>query len=125
MTNRARILMTGVAFTITLFTAVQTLAAEDGRADDHPPCGGPCRHRSRGSGTAEDEATRIYAAAGVRTVWAAEDEAAAVPGLHLRVILLCRDGMARRISGRSRGQRRARAGRASHGPRLHLHPQGH
>ena len=38
MANTARNLMTGLAFTVTLFTAGQALAAEDGRADDRHPC---------------------------------------------------------------------------------------
>jgi hypothetical protein len=96
MTHSARILMTGLTCTITLCTAGRALAAQDGEPTiilhvvNYPGIA------PEDLAQAENEAARIYTAAGVRIVWAAEDEAIAVPGLHLRVILLRRD-MARRM----------------------------
>jgi hypothetical protein len=91
MANKARNVRTGLAVTVTLFTAVQTLAAEDRQAtlilhvEDYARI--PGANRS----LAEAEVTRIYASAGVRIVWAAGNENANVPGLHVRVILFSRD----------------------------------
>ena len=96
MTNTARILMTGLTCTITLCTAGRALAAQDGEPTIMLHVVNHAGIAPEDLARAEDEATRIYAAAGVRTVWAVEDEATAVPGLHLRVILLRRD-MARRM----------------------------
>ncbi len=91
MANKARSFRTGLAVTITLFTAVQTFAAGDRQAtlilhvEDYARI--PAADRS----LAEAEVTRIYATAGVRTIWATGNENANVPGLHVRVILFSRD----------------------------------
>ena len=96
MTKTARILMTGLTFTTTLFTAGRAFAAQDGEPTIILHVVNYAGIAPEDLARAEDEGTRIYAAAGVRTVWVAEGETAAVPGLHLRVILLRRD-MARRM----------------------------
>jgi 2-hydroxychromene-2-carboxylate isomerase len=117
MTTTARILMTGLTFTITVFTAGRALAAQDGEPTIILHVVNHAGIAPEDLARAEDEATRIYAAAGVHTVWAAENEAAAVPGLHLRVILLRRD-MARHMIRKARvangvlGQAAGATGRA-------------
>jgi hypothetical protein len=91
MANKRRSFRTGLSVAVTLFTAVQTLGAQDRQAtlifhvEDYARVPGADRS------LAEAEATRIYALAGVRTVWAAGNENANVPGLHVRVILFSRD----------------------------------
>ncbi|MET0168724.1 MAG: hypothetical protein ABW318_27500 [Vicinamibacterales bacterium] len=91
MANTAQNLTTGLAFTVTLFTTIQAVAAEDRpvtlvlHVEDYARV--PAADRS----AAQAEVTRIYAAAGVRTVWATGNDYSDAPGLHLRVILFSRD----------------------------------
>jgi hypothetical protein len=91
LANTARHVMTGLALTVTLFTANQTLAAEEGQVtivlhvEDH------ARISAADRTLVEAEVTRIYAAAGVRTVWATGNEHADAAGLHVRMILISRD----------------------------------
>jgi len=101
MTNRTRILMTGLTFTVTLCAAGRAVAAQDDGLMIIVHVVNHAGIAPEDLARAEHEATRIYAAAGVRTVWVAEDESAAVPGLHLRVLLLHRD-MARRMITKAR-----------------------
>jgi hypothetical protein len=89
--------MTGLTFAITPFAAGRALAAQDAEPTIVLHVVNYAGIAPDDLERAEDEATRIYAAAGVRIVWAAEEEAAAVPGLHLRVILLRRDMATRMI----------------------------
>ena len=68
MTNTARILMTGLTCTITVFTAGRALAAQDGEPTIILHVVNHAGIAPEDLARAEDEATRIYAAAGVRTV---------------------------------------------------------
>jgi len=97
MANTARTLIIGLGFTVTLFTAGHALAANDGQVTIVLHVDNYAGIAAKDLARAEDEATRIYAAAGVRTVWVAGDEEAAAPGLHVRVLLLCRDMATRKI----------------------------
>ena len=101
MANQAHNFMTGLAFTVTLFAAGQAPAAQDDtmalvlHVDNYARI--PSAHLAR----AEEVVTRIYAAAGVRTVWVNGDDDAAErePGArHLRVLLLCADMTGRKTT---------------------------
>ena len=90
MTNTARDVITGLALTVTMFTAGQALAAEDeARIVIHVDNYARILRADRGA--AEDEVTRIYAKAGVHIVWATANDKAVAPGLHVRVQLLPTD----------------------------------
>lgn len=82
-------LMTGLAFTATLFTAGPAPAQDEARTlflhvDNY------VRLPPSGLARAEREAARVYEAAGVRVVWIHDDEADTrdAGGKHLRVLLL-------------------------------------
>ncbi len=83
--------MTGLAVTVTLVTAGQALAAEDGQATIVIHVDNYARIVRSDRSPAEAEVTRIYARAGVRTIWATGEDQAGAPGLHVRVQLLSRD----------------------------------
>ena len=91
MANKARNFTIGFAASVTLFTPIQTLAAGDQQVtlvlhvEDH------ARIPAADQSLAQAEVTRIYATAGVHTVWATGNEHADAPGLHVRVILFARD----------------------------------
>ncbi|MGH2400139.1 MAG: hypothetical protein ACRDF6_09865 [bacterium] len=99
MPGAARIVVTGLAVTVSLVTAGRALTAQDGQAtivihvDNYAGTSGPDRSR------AEAEMTRIYARAGVRAIWATGEDQAGAPGLHLRVQLLSSDMAMRKIAG--------------------------
>ena len=101
MANTARNLMTGLALTATLFTAIQTVAAEDGQVTIVLHVENYARIHAADRSAAEAEVTRIYARAGVRTVWATGNEHADATGLHVRVILFSRDIAMREILAES------------------------
>lgn len=101
MANQAHNFMTGLVFTVTLFTAGQAPAAQDDtmalvlHVDNYARI--PSDHLTR----AEEVVTRIYAAAGVRTVWVnGDDDAAEREGgaRHVRVLLLCADMTGRKTT---------------------------
>ena len=98
MTNTARHLTTGLAVAFVLANAAQAIAAEDERlrivlhVDDYARIS-PADHSA-----AQVEVTRIYASAGVNTVWATTDDHADAAGLHVRVQLLSRAMAMRRIT---------------------------
>ena len=91
MTNRVRHLMTGVAFTVTLASAGQAFAAEDRQVTIVLHVENYAHLPPSDRLPAEAEVTRIYATAGIRTVWATGNEHADAPGLHVRVILFSHD----------------------------------
>jgi hypothetical protein len=94
MAKTALNFLTGLAFTITLFTAGPALAAEDGQmalvlhVDNYARI--PPDYLTR----AEAVATNIYAAAGIAVTWSNDDPNTVLPiddARHLRVLLLCAD----------------------------------
>jgi hypothetical protein len=97
MANAARHLISGFAFMVTLFSAMQTLAFGDGQPTIVLHVFDYARISPADRSGAETEVTRIYAAAGVRTVWATGDEHADAPGLHVRVLLFSSDVVIREL----------------------------
>jgi hypothetical protein len=91
MANTAQNLTTGLAFTVTLSTTIQAVAAEDRQATLILHVEDYARIHGADRSLAEAEVTRIYGSAGVRTVWTTGHENANVAGLHVRVILFSRD----------------------------------
>ena len=91
MTNTPRSLMTGLAFTVALGAAGQAFAAEVGQVTIVLHVENYARVSPADRSAAEAEVTRIYAEAGVRTVWATGEDEADVPGLHVRLQFLSRD----------------------------------
>ena len=92
--------MTGLAFTAALFTAGQAPAAQDDQPMLVLHVDNYARIPPATLARAEAEAARVYAAAGVRTTWVhGDDEANArdAGGLHLRVLLLCKDMTRRKV----------------------------
>ena len=93
--------MTGVAFTVALFTAGQAPAAQDEPKALILHVDNYARIPPALLARAEAVAARVYAAAGVRTTWVhGDDEADArdAGGLHLRVLLLCNDMTNRKVT---------------------------
>ena len=89
MTKTARNLTTRLAVTFVLASAAQVIAAEDAvrivlHVEDYS------RIAAADRSAAAVEVTRIYARAGVTTLWATGDEHADAAGLHVRVRLLSR-----------------------------------
>ncbi len=97
MTNTARNLMTGLAFTVILGTSGQVFAAEDGQVTIVLHLDNYARVSPADRSAAAAEVARIYATAGVNTVWATGDDHADGPGLHVRVQLLSRAMALRKI----------------------------
>lgn len=97
MNNTARHAITRLAFTVTVFTAGQALAAEDGQTTMVIHVDNYARILRADRSAAENEVTRIYAKAGVRIVWATGNDKADGPGLHVRVQLLSTDMAMRKI----------------------------
>ena len=91
MASTARYLVAGLAMTVTLVTAGQALAAEDGQLRLVIHVDNYARIRGADLWPAQTEVTQIYKAAGVRIVWATRDDHADAPGLHVRVQLLSRE----------------------------------
>lgn len=92
---------TGLAFTITLFTAGEAPAAQDELKGLVLHVDNYARVPPAVLARAEAEAARVYAAAGVRTTWVhGDDEANArdAGGLHLQVLLLCREKTAHKVA---------------------------
>lgn len=109
MANWAATLTTGVAFTVALFTAGPAPAAQDEPTAVILYVDNYARVPPTLLARAQTEATRIYAAAGVQTMWIDGDhgavpsafsvQAASRAGMpHLRVLLLCREKSERKIS---------------------------
>ena len=123
MTNTARNLMTGLTFTVTLFTAGQALAAQDGGRRSFSTSTTMPRIAPEDLSAAEDEATRIYASAGVRTVWATGTNQPRSRGCMCACI--CSPATWRRSMIKTARVADGVLGQAARPgwPRLHLHPQ--
>jgi hypothetical protein len=109
-------IITGVAFTVTLFTAGEAPAAQDAQKVLVLHVDNYARIPPSTLARAEAEAGRVYAAAGVGTTWVhGDDEANArdAGGLHVRVLLLCADMTRRKADTENIGG--AVLGRAAHG----------
>jgi hypothetical protein len=93
-------LTAGLAFIVTLFSVGASAAQDEGRTlilhvDNY------ARIPSADLARAEYEATRVYDAAGVRTIWVHGDDEASgrdAGGLHLRVLLLCNEMTNRKVA---------------------------
>lgn len=91
MASTARYLVAGLAVTVTLVTAGQALAAEDGQLRLVIHVDNYARIRGADLWPAQTEVAQIYKAAGVRIVWATRDDHADAAGLHVRLQLLSRE----------------------------------
>lgn len=94
-------LMTGLAFTATLFNAGQAPAAQDEARTLVLHVDNYARIPPGALARAEREAARVYEAAGVRTMWVHGDDAANARdagGKHLRVLLLGTDMTNRKVA---------------------------
>ncbi len=101
MAKTARTFMTGLAFTVTLFTAGQAPASEDDRMALVLHVDNYARLSPFTLARAKEVATRIYASSGVRIVWVngdVDDEVGDTSARHLRVLLLCSDMAAAKIA---------------------------
>jgi hypothetical protein len=97
MTNTPRNLMTGLAFTVIFGSASHAFTAQDGPVTIVVHVDNYARVSPADRSAAAAEVTRIYATAGVNTVWAPGDDHADVPGMRVRVQLLSRDMAMRKI----------------------------